>query len=56
MMAVLRRWDELVIAFAMLCDEQGLTYEGGLRAAEDLADELLRAAEDRATFAEHEEE
>ena len=43
--------DDLTIAFAMRCDEQGLTYEQGLRAAVILADELEAAAEDRRSFA-----
>jgi hypothetical protein len=48
--------DDLTIAFAMRCDERGLTYEAGVRAAEDLADELASAAEDRAAFARRESE
>lgn len=47
--------DELVIAFAMRCDQQGLTYEQGLRAAEDLAEQLQEAAEDRLGIAAHEQ-
>lgn len=39
--------DELAVAFAMRCDVQGLTYEAGLRAARELADEVEEAAEDR---------
>lgn len=43
--------DDLVIAFAMRCDEKGLTFEQGVRAAADLADELESAAEDRKSYA-----
>lgn len=43
--------DDLAIAFAMRCDEQGLTYEAGIEAAELLADELEEAAIDRLAFA-----
>jgi hypothetical protein len=43
--------DDLAIAFAMRCDEQGLTYEAGVRAAADLVDEIEQAAEDRESFA-----
>lgn len=37
----------LAIAFAMTCDQQGLTYEAGLEAAERLCDEISAAAESR---------
>lgn len=39
--------DDLVIAFAMRCDEQGLSYEAGLELAEQIAEELNDAAESR---------
>lgn len=48
--------DDLAIAFAMRCDERGLTYEAGIRAARDLAAELEQAAEDRLLFASREDE
>lgn len=48
--------DDLVIAFAMRCDDQGMTYEAGVRAAEELADALAYAAEDRAVYATSEEQ
>lgn len=41
--------DDLVIAFAMRCDEQGLTYEQGVEAAEELAARLEEVAEERLT-------
>lgn len=47
--------DDLAIAFAMRCDQQVLTYEAGVRAAEELAEEIARAAEDRASFAPRED-
>jgi hypothetical protein len=47
--------DDLTVAFAMHCDQQSLTYEAGIRAAERLADELYAAAEDRASFAPREQ-
>lgn len=46
--------DDLAVAFAMRCDQQDLTYEAGLRAAEQLIDELREAAEDRHASARHE--
>jgi hypothetical protein len=48
--------DELAVAFAMRCDEQGLTYEAGLRAFEALSADLEQAAEDRAAVASREED
>jgi hypothetical protein len=39
--------DDLAIAFAMRCDDNGLTYEAGVEAADRLTDEILQAAEDR---------
>lgn len=39
--------DDLAIAFAMRCDDQALTYEQGVEAAEKLAEEIAEAAEDR---------
>ena len=47
--------DDLAIAFAMRCDEQGLTYEAGVRAAEDLMTEIEQVAEDRAAVAPRED-
>jgi hypothetical protein len=44
--------DDLVIAFVMRCDEQAMTYEQGLDAAERLAGEIEAAAEDRAAYTE----
>lgn len=44
-MAVLM--DDLAVAFAMRCDTQGLTYEQGVEAARELADDLEFAAEER---------
>lgn len=46
--------DDLAIAFAMRCDQQDLTYEAGLRAAQDLSEELTTAAEDRLGIARYE--
>jgi hypothetical protein len=43
----MHRMDDLAIAFAERCDLQGLTYEHGIAAAEELADELVGVAEDR---------
>lgn len=43
--------DDLTIAFTMRCDQQNLTFEEGVRAAADLADEMEQAAEDRASYA-----
>lgn len=48
--------DDLAVAFAMRCDEQGLSYEAGLRLAEEISDELIAAAEDRIAFAPREED
>jgi hypothetical protein len=48
--------DDLAVAFAMRCDEQGLTYEAGIQAALDLAADLEQVAEDRITFARREEQ
>jgi hypothetical protein len=45
--------DDLVIAFVMRCDEQGLDYEAGLAAAERLVSEIEAAAEDRAAYTEN---
>ena len=45
--------DDLAIAFAMRCDERALTYEAGLRAADELADELAQVAQDRLGIAPH---
>jgi len=39
--------DELAIAFAIRCDEAGLTLEEGILAAENLCDEIWTVAEDR---------
>lgn len=40
--------DDLSIAFALRCDERGLTLEQGIEAAEELAEEIRDAAQDRA--------
>lgn len=48
--------DDLAVAFAMRCDEQGLTFEAGIRAALDLAADLEQAAEDRVSFAPREDD
>ena len=47
--------DALAIAFAMRCDEQGLTYEAGVRVAKTLAEEIESVAEDRQGIAPSEE-
>lgn len=47
-------YDELTIAFAMRMDDQAMTYEQGLLAAEALADEFVQAAEDRKSYVDHE--
>lgn len=39
--------DDLAIAFAMRCDDQKLSHEEGVKAAEKLADEIAEVAEDR---------
>lgn len=39
--------DDLAVAFAMRCDEQGLSREQGIEAAERLAQEIEDVAEDR---------
>lgn len=39
--------ENLVVGFAMYCDEKGLTLMQGYRLAEDIGDELEFAAEDR---------
>lgn len=38
---------ELAVAFAMHADESGLTFDQGVRLAEDIASEIAQAAEDR---------
>lgn len=43
--------DDLAVAFVMRIDGQALTFEAGQRAAEELAEEILRAAEDRDLYA-----
>ncbi len=43
--------DDLAVAFVMRIDGDGLTFEAGQRAAEELAEEILRAAEDRDLYA-----
>jgi hypothetical protein len=47
--------DDLVIAFVMRCDAQNLTVEEGVGIAEQLGDDLVMAAEDRASYAQREE-
>lgn len=39
--------DDLAIAFAMRCDERGLTFEQGVKAAAELAEQIETVAEDR---------
>ncbi len=46
---------EETIAFVMWCDQNALTYYEGIHAAEDFADELLDAAEDRHYADKHKE-
>ena len=41
--------DQITVAFAMRCDQNGWSYEQGIRAAEQLGEELMQAAEDRYT-------
>lgn len=48
--------DDLTIAFAMRCDDQGLSYEEGIEAAARLAEEIEFAAADRPSPATQEEE
>lgn len=50
------RLDDLTVAFAMRCDDRGLTYEQGVEAAEALAEEIVEAAEDRRGLAESRED
>lgn len=42
--------NELAVAFVMNCDTEGLTYEQGIARAEQLADEIVMAAEGRADY------
>lgn len=39
--------DDLAIAFAMRCDDQKLSHDAGVEAAEKLADEIMETADDR---------
>ena len=38
------------VSFAMYCDECGLTLAEGIELAEDLADELMSAADSRSSY------
>ena len=42
--------EDAVVAFAIYCDECGLTLAEGIELAEDLADELMGAAESRSAY------
>jgi hypothetical protein len=39
--------DDLAIAFAMRCDDQKVSHDAGMKAAERLADEIMKVADDR---------
>lgn len=39
--------DDLAVAFAMRCDQEGMSHEEGLEAAEALNEEIMLVAEDR---------
>lgn len=48
--------DDLTVAFAMQCDSRGMSYEQGIRWAEQLTDEIMQAAEDRSAYLPNPEE